>query len=263
MGLVERLRLEREGSTSVAHQFRISYKPRTKDIYVFFEGRDDSLLYMPEIKRRYKKGSVTSIICNGKQGVIDAYTDVKGIVNNTRRIWFFVDKDLDDFLGRFGVKVPRSKSFYITHCYSIENEFVCNESISYIWEHVWGQDAGDERLQQLLDSFAIARNDYNKIMITLMSWVICQRLNSKRPLLNNINLKKYIAIDNDCRVSKKKKMYKGIDKSCGINERSSIWKSILPIYKKLKTKEPCEYIRGKYELWFFVIFINKFFKKFC
>ncbi|MBK9210335.1 MAG: hypothetical protein IPL71_19410 [Anaerolineales bacterium] len=58
----------------------------------------------------------------------------------------------------------------------------------------------------------------------------------------------------------KDKLQAYIEKVCSASTPSSFKKDIKALYKEISSSEPKQYTRGKFELWFFVKFINQLYE---
>jgi len=253
MGRVEYLKSQRTEDSAVYLQFILVYKRKGKDLYLFFEGRDDLDYFMPKVRRYSKRGTnLYPIECHGKSGVINAYNIVKTKVNNIRRTLFFVDKDFDDFLK---IELPRCKSIYSTKFYSIENYIVNNEMVSIIWAEHYFMEIQDKRLRDIQSMFDIGYREFQRHIKRLMAWAVCQRLRGRNFKFSDIKIDDIYTI-----ASGAKFICHCRNKVCYLQTATGLSPVTLgemrKCYELFQTSNPKGYIRGKYELWFLVKFFS-------
>lgn len=256
MNRTDFLRQQRTTSHTILHRFVLLYRKKAKDIYVFFEGNDDCSYYMPELRRR--RGNISNIYhfnCNGKSNVIDVYKKVIKKVNNINRTLFFIDKDIDDIAG---VKNPSAKNIYTTDYYSIENYLVTDDVFRAIWTDIFHlSDTGDIRFSKYLLKFRSCHKKFNIAIKQVMGWVIHERKNNNRLILQNLNMDKVVSFTQRFEVRRKKNGLKYFAGNCGLHYSAQKAKDVKKVIQGLNKLKPKKYIRGKFEMWFFVKFINK------
>jgi hypothetical protein len=257
MDQVAYLRSQRARLVAVWQQFLLVYKHDTKDVYAFFEGRDDKLVYLPELRRRHiDKGTVFGIICDGKDGVISAYQRVRKQVTNKRRILFFVDKDIDDLLGGHGKRIPKSKSFYVTEHYSLENSLATENMFLAIWSYLWMLDETDSRLIDARYNLRIALGKFWAMTRPVMAWVIVHRTRGSSVNLNNLTINHFVTLDGNCELRKSRNRVSTFDRLCQVTTSTNMWRSVRAVTRQLLALPPKSYIRGKLELAFFVRWLS-------
>ncbi|NKC13857.1 MAG: DUF4435 domain-containing protein [Gammaproteobacteria bacterium] len=255
MSFLDYLREQKSSPVSVRHQFTLAYKAGTKDIYVFFEGDDDRAFFMPEIRRRVGSlGDIHDFSCGGKRGVLEAFEHVSVRIDNIRRALFFLDKDLDDFLD---VDTPDSESIFITQCYSIENLWVTEAELRRVWAEFFRLSSRDERLDMACHEFKRAYQRFVAIALTMMAWVIAERRAARPVRLNDANLARVVSVDEDLAVRKVNGGLREFRRVCGSNGGQSGWRVVRKVRTEIEKVPAKTVIRGKYELWFFVRFLNR------
>lgn len=264
MSYVDHLRERARIPNATYLKFITQFTDKSKDIYVFFEGNDDAPYYLPEVRRQYHtnfSGVIYSYKCNGKDNLNNVFKKVNARIKGKqiRRTLFIVDKDLDDILEIR--PITKSNSYYITDNYSFENNLVNKQMIRSIWVDNLHLDDYDSRLLVYIEDFDLYMKNVNNIMSLIMSWVIFNRKNGNRPLLSNIKFEKIFKINNDFSITKKIKVLEQLNKAANIENNNKIWNDIKKIRIELrKIKEPKNYIRGKFELWFFVAYLKNIYK---
>jgi hypothetical protein len=99
-------------------------------------------------------------------------------------------------------------------------------------------------------------------LLPITAWVIHLRREGQWPTLNNVNLSDIFSFNEELILEKKNEI-KQVDeisiweKMCNVNTPAGCQSAIELVSKDLSALEPKMYIRGKFELWFFVKFIVK------
>ena len=199
MSLIDDLRQSRSSRVSVLHEFWTQYDPGQKRVHVFFEGHDDLAFYRPFIEQQMAVGGrLVPYRCGGKRGVYEAFDGITQRNPAIRGVLFFVDKDVDDILGKPWPTDPR---IFVTDVYSIENYLVSRDSfIRFCQEAVRLGDVGFQLHSPLLDRFDEQLSRFQRLIIPLMAWVVTMRREGQRPILTNINLGEFFEIDVECSV---------------------------------------------------------------
>ena len=100
---------------------------------------------------------------------------------------------------------------------------------------------------------------FYRYLLPIMSWVIYLKKQGYQVNLNNLQIDKLFQLNDNLRICKKqqKNYLKFLEKHCGVDTSQKCWIQIKKTVEYLKQYDAKSYIRGKYELWFFVTFINK------
>ena len=265
MSLVDDLRQQRQKPQAIWLQFITAYENERYTLYIFFEGKTDGAYYLPELRRRRKQREIIQFICDGKDGVIEAYNDkrISKKIINWKNVLFFVDRDLDELLNIS--KIPQSSSFFVTDYYSIENYLVNNEILEMFWNDFYKLPS-NENLNLVLQNFQNSYRIFVKLIRPMMAWVITQKKkeqelaiiqNRKTKGLNfkNVKLNKVFELDPDLKLLKRKNGWDDFKKSCSFNYQLN-FTDFKQELKKLNNLEPKKYIRGKFELWYMVSFLT-------
>ncbi len=243
--------------------FRYAYLPGSKDIYVFFEGKDDLSFYLPFLRRYWdQKGAIKEFYCNGKDEVIAIIPKVKQSLDNKWRGLFFLDKDLEDYCtapresGDFDYKADGF--VYITEVYSIENFLVSSSTLSIIWTDLFKLLSSDPRLEEIKKAFSYSYDTFCEAMKSIMAWVIHLRRSGHKVNLSGVNEKKLIQMDQDCKCTFANDWANHILAASNLQDRVTYDKDAQKkVEDEIRSDPPKNYIRGKFELWFFVEFLKK------
>jgi predicted DNA-binding protein (MmcQ/YjbR family) len=274
MGLLENLK-ELGPEASVYQEFLLNNKPKNRTIHAFFEGNDDLSFYHNFIEQiilndiAQNQYSYNQYSCGNKSCVYKLHQKVSSRTNSNSRALFFVDKDLSNFLNEVYFC---DNSIYVTNYYSIENFVVTEHMLQRIWKEIFHINSLD--LDFLLKSTDLSYNlvanqftqelkKFHYWMISIIAWIIYTRKKGQKPNLNNINLSKIFYISSDLKISRKvpethPSTLKYLEQVSGVSISKGAWLEILAEARKLREElQPKTYIRGKYELWFLVQFLDQ------
>lgn len=254
--MVDMLAVHKQALTSVSaeyHEFLSRYDLKKNRVYSFVEGKTDYSYYNHAIQSVFPEGWTFDLWHAGnKDKVTKLFKKFDWKRFSRNRIYFFVDRDLADFLGE---KHPRSSNFYVTDNYSIENDIVnrasCKRILLEIFEfHVLPKD----ELDCILDLFEKQLAVFSKHIAEIMAWVLLWRRGGNKPCLNDIKMNHLFAFD-------KGKVIKRANPNGHRSVTSYLVNQVkMPVrglakrrnrnLKKLLKEEPKKYLRGKYEFWF-------------
>lgn len=260
MSRVQFLRSKRNILQAVVHRFLLKYRSGTKDIYLFFEGKDDPSFYLPEIRKRsLSYGEVHTFQCEGKSIVLAAHSKISNRIDNKHRCLFFIDKDLDNYLG---LKKPRHKNIFVTEPYSVENYICSDETLHILWTDLLHLPESDPRLKTMMVKFAHSYETYIKAVRPIMAWILKHRENypNDRNKLNlsNVNFSQMIEIDPiTCRIRRKKGTYHQIIAATNMQANPISIAEIKEKSRMLNPEYSKDWGRGKFEAGWFASFIDK------
>lgn len=251
MDFVDELRRAREARPAVWIQFTTVYRPGDQNRYFFFEGKDDCAYYLPELRRRFcDKGDPHWFVCAGKTKLIELVARVLREVDQPCRALFFVDKDHDDLTG---VRTPVPPEVFETKWYSIENYLVEASSLLAIWSDLLALPASDRRWPLVREKFEAEHRRFCRLMLGPSAWVIAVRRLGIRPNLNNVDMRRLAHVDGKTLAvrSRRKRLFY-LEESTGVPAGSVRWTELRKGARELVALHPKAYVRGKWELWFFV-----------
>jgi hypothetical protein len=257
MSFLDELRETRETASSAYHLFLLDYSKDPKAVYVFLEGRDDSSFYTAFL-RKFASDFVALHIyrCGNKMGVYEAYDKVSRRSTHSGITLFFVDKDLSDILAEDYTRAP---DIYVTDYYSVENYVVSENMLWRVWEDFYYVKEARVDFRIVAKKFREELTNFYDFIRPIMVWIVYCRRNGVSPTLNNINLSSICIVDEDCAV----KSLEGLDlineleQRCRVNTPEGYATACEKISSELLVLESKMYVRGKFELWFFVKFLER------
>jgi Protein of unknown function (DUF4435) len=261
MDYVETLREERGKAHSIFHSLLLVLnKTAQSTVFLFFEGEDDPSFYLSHIRAHAFANEYSSHICFGRDEVFKVRELIERDERLVGRSWFFVDKDHSDIMSS---SITPNDVFQTT-VYSIENYVVCEQVFFAYWTEVLHLDSSDPRRDVYWEAFAATYPQFERRARTLMALVLLGRgVNAHPPRklnLNNANLDLVFNINfesTSCRYrpgAAKQFVLSTNVSDCPTHVRRIDLKSILQIHVKHRTTKAI--LRGKYELWFFIKFLQ-------
>lgn len=117
------------------HDFLLIYRQDARCLYGFVEGKDDPVFYRHLIENQLPEAwSIKLIPTGSKQKVLQAFQSMDWNNFCKKRVCFFIDRDLQDFLG---TPQQEETNIYITDGYSIENSVLQYRVLSNVLSDVY------------------------------------------------------------------------------------------------------------------------------
>jgi hypothetical protein len=246
----------RRSPISVFHNFRLSYYgSRGDDVFLFFEGLDDKLFYIPAILKWREMEEIECFVCDGKKNVLAVRDMVREELGGLERTAFFIDRDFDTFVG--AMEDAEGGGLYITDSYSFENLLVGQEAIRALWglHTPYGRDDG--RLVELLASFDRAHATFVRVMRSVTAWCLDLRQRGGDVKLGDARLAELVRFEDRTHLRKLPGGFDSFRESCGVVREQIQPASIKGWIERLRGVEPKLWLRGKFELWFFAEWLKK------
>ncbi len=264
MDLVDKMREEATSGHVAYTEFILKLKKRPNCLFCFFEGKDDSKYYGIRIESITKK-EFEAIDCGGKENVIAA----ERLISSKKEyknisLSYFIDQDYDEHI--------KFKNIYCLPSYSIENQYSNRIAFQKILKQEFSLKEDDEDFQKAYDLFESRQSDYHNKTCLVNAWLACQ--NDKR---TNLGVKTHLQIDATIGNFFSSIINQDLQLSIDLSEINTLDKiqSFFPnapiitkneLNKKLdefkvKNKELSN--RGKFELRFFVNFLERLKSEIC
>lgn len=254
------LDLLRQSKTSKATAFFLfltAYLKTENHIHVFFEGNDDASFYLNFIQRFIKESDGLEVYkCGTKKAVYDTYDLVMQRAKSDAKVLFFVDKDFSDILNEQWLE---ASNIFVTEHYSIENYLVDEQVLVRVWHDLLHSPFDREELGTIIQLFNDKLAEFHIFMLPITAFILASKQSGNRPNLGNIKVSQLCTIDDDYRLSCKSlgDSFSMLTVRCGVVTQNEFQADGHPIVTALNAIEPKKYIRGKFELEFFVAFVNR------
>ncbi|WPY97639.1 DUF4435 domain-containing protein [Christiangramia sp. OXR-203] len=254
-------KLKEAGDSSQTLFLRLlqEYKLSEKSLHLFIEGNDDPAFYTNYISNLAGNNfQIYFYNSKNKSGVYSNYNQISWKSYNKNRVLFFVDKDYSDILK---LRYPIDQNIFVTKYYSIENYLVNDQIVRRILTdlvHITDPSI----INNIIKKFHQEHKSFCEYMVLLSAWIIYHRKNGTNINLGNISLSHIFQFNAKLEIVKLnspqgKKLLDYLDEKTGNPDSSGSWKSVRKIYSSLlKINEDKIHLRGKFEIWFLVAFIN-------
>lgn len=233
---------------AILHEFRIQYYSDDLSVHLFFEGPEDRVYYMPSIRRRCRVVA-HCYDCAGKRNLRRLRPDVYRIASDISRCLFFVDRDHDDFTN---TQIEKDTQTYITDFYSIESSLATRETVEILLADIIGLAKTQSQFKMSLQAFDISRRTFFIALRPIMAWVIAGRIDRQELNLNNVDLSKVVIRNHSGHFKRRREGFAYFTKQVG----ASSYRPKRDLYRRvMHMMHECDmrlWMRGKYELWFFV-----------
>ncbi|WP_343684557.1 DUF4435 domain-containing protein [Asticcacaulis sp.] len=177
------------------HNFLLKYKPNKKFVYAIVEGVEDPIFYKYIIQKLIPETwDVIFITSGSKYKSIDAHRIFNWETLDKRRICFFLDTDLDKYLGK-NQKIETN--FYYTDGYSIENSIVSSCLFLNFIEDIYGCGELDEpQREEIIEYFETGLSEFKNIMSGVMAYFAWATRNNVKCRWSRVNVSNIFKIEN-------------------------------------------------------------------
>jgi len=255
MSFADLLRQSRSTPTAVFHQFLTNYDPSEPRVYAFVEGDADRAFYRAFIDRFLGERRLFIYNCEGKANVFEAYTRVTQRHPHCRNVFFFVDKDVDELVGKNWQADPR---IFTTEVYSVENYLTNFGAVDrYLADFVKLRRVSLD-IERVTTLFASQLGDFHQTIRPLMCWIIAARRSGESVVLSSLKLEKLFSYDG----TRIKRIRRGspleyLYKVTQTTASPQLWRQARRVCRELGQRDPKQYVRGKFEAWFLLEFVKR------
>lgn len=251
---VATLRSARDSRAAVLHEFWTLYDPSKPRVHAFFEGHDDVSFFSHHIEKRLPSAMrLKTYRCNSKSRVFEAFDGIMRAIPDAKLTLFFVDKDLDDVLGRAWPTDPR---IFVTECYSIENYYVNETVLLRIYRDSIKLTGCSFDEGVIAAHFEAEHARFQRKLLCVMAWILVARRLGMAPNLGNLTTDHFCVLRPDGLITSKRGRVEALEKHTGVRlGKGSLWR-LRDALRELARSEPKRVIRGKFEMWFLVAFFN-------
>lgn len=258
MEFLKYLKSAAKSNTSVRTKFLQQYNENDNAIHVFYEGNDDPSFYSNYFEQK-KKVKIFYYQAENKKGIYEIHSKINWTAYKKNRSLFFADKDFSDILME---KYVNDTNIFVTKYYSIENYLVCKPIFNRILRDILHID--DEKF--IKSCYKLFEKNLKLFTIQvqpIIAWIIYHRSINSSLQLNNFKISDIFYFDENLNIIRNRTckgysvqgylLYK-----TKLTHTNQCWKGILKYYREIQKIHPHKsYLRGKYEIWFMVAYINK------
>lgn len=261
MGTADILRLERKGKTVPLSRFYSEFKKdSSKVFYGFVEGKDDPSYYRTAIKQKIDRDcSIILYPSDGKEVVKYVYEEIRNRNYPIEKIVYFMDRDLSCIIN--DTNIINDPYVYITDNYSIENDFLNEDTLVSVLQDILGFCATPtEELSTIKKLYNQQLNDFDNKMLPIMANIIVWKKNNIKPAnYNQLKIKQLFNVTNGIltQIGTEddiiRKLYKDSQVDYSMYDKSKMETVISEVKKKSLVHQ---IVRGKYFATFFILFCN-------
>jgi hypothetical protein len=248
-----------EGVDATYHEFLLRYKASARTVYAIVEGKEDPMFYRGLIEGCLPTEWKVELVPAGRrENVTRAVSAFDWTRFSRRRVCFFVDRDLSDFLPGLNVQ---AENVYVTDNYSIENDLVTPAVFMRLLEEAMNVTGlRPKETEDLLEKFRIADAQFREAMVPVMAQAILWRRNGQRPCLDQIRPRDILDVTDGSVSPKRECCARTVllaRVAASVDLTVSCESDVAQVEREFRQKRGVErFIRGKYLLWFLVEFAH-------
>lgn len=238
-----------ESSIAVVHEFRLSWSPNSTALHLFFEGDDDPIFIMPEIRRLTSAAVCQVYVCNGKKIVREARDQIQSFGLEYFDCLFFVDRDYDDFTES---QVASCDRLYITSSYSIENYVASKTFLEILIDDFVNISRSEPFYRIIIEQYEQLESEFVARIKTLCAWIIAARCDGLVVNLANIqNLNKVFEVST-AGVCRSPRGFDEFRRKVAKPSVAPALRKVVALHRSLdECASPDVWLRGKFKFWFF------------
>lgn len=258
MSMIELHQQALDSSCPAYHSFLLRYKPTSRTVYGFVEGKEDPAFYRGFIEHSLPQDWEVELIPAGCKGnVLNLHKGFDWQRYNRHRICFYVDRDLSDFLQEHQ---DASDNLFVTEGYSVETSILTPSTAKRVLTEALNLQLIPEEEEAIENMFNASLSSFTKIMLPIMASIIDWKRQNLRVSLDNIRPQDIFVFQHGMLRTKESMQ----DEDARIGYAAQVVNQSLPsaqtrreIVIELEGLEcPRNVIRGKYLRWMFVEFCS-------
>lgn len=253
-------RQARESVLVIVHEFLACFRRGGCAVYAFFEGKQDASFYMNAFQNTVPaEWEIRRWACGSKERVYEVHARLDWNRYPKDAVLFFVDRDLSEYLGEPYNPAP---NVYVTDGYSIENDCVTQGVCLRLLQEICGlAELAPQEVDDILRVFEEELHRFHAEVTPIIGWYVCCRRKLLRPCMDNIRMKDVFGVTRarltvrtpeDC-----ESLTEYCEQICKVTLDGNGRNDVEAESQRLASSGPPKtYIRGKYEIWFLVEFVN-------
>ncbi len=176
-----------DGAETIYHEFLLWYKRGKREVYAIVEGDEDPIFYRGVVENILPDGwNVRTIAAGRKDKVLGTLASMDWSRFSTKRICFFVDRDLSTFLG--GQVASEHGNLYVTDKYSLENEIANESTLLRALREIMGvANISPDEEEVICEAYRQSFIDFSEAFSVVMAQIVSWMRAKKSPCLKNID----------------------------------------------------------------------------
>ena len=262
------MRESRQSSATAYDEFIRQQKPAT--LHIFVEGIDDLSIYEKPVSDRWylfnkSEDTICTYKCGSKQQVYEVYRKINNRQDNpdffeTLILIYFVDRDLSDVLEQDYIVAD---NIFVTDYYSIESYLTSLNMLRIVLTQIINFHYKDKPdIDKLKSVFSIEHNRFYEYIKPIMLYGIYhKKFKTKNFDFDDIDLNKIFQFEDLelkwCdNLEEFSNLITKLDQLTKIETPKNFLGDISAIQEKISLIDPLSYVRGKFNMWFFLKIIR-------
>lgn len=178
MYFLEKLEEYAKSTAPIYMDFLHRYDPKKKQVFAFYEGKEDSCFYSFVLKKFIDKDcALEEIVAGCKNNVIKLQKNFDWKVLDKKQIIFFIDRDLSYWLDE---NICYDENVFVTKGYSVENYVVNSEGFrAWLTRYEGFSIATKKEIEAMVAEYTIVIEKFKKKIMSIMAKaVVAKRHNS-------------------------------------------------------------------------------------
>jgi hypothetical protein len=227
-------------------------------LHAFVEGHDDCVFYVGFLDARIAAATDLFMYECGKKDEVYRAFDLVAKDPRDAETLFFVDKDLSDLLGE---TYRASPEIFVTTWYSVENYLVTRDLLKRAIRDLIRINGIVVDTDSILDHFENQLERFHGMMRVPTAWALYHLEAGRRPIINNINLSYLLTFNEDGELVKQsvgraRRRLAYLDRTCDVSTPTGSSPRIREISRTLEALPSKQWLRGKFEAWFFIKYLE-------
>ena len=199
MSFLDVLNESSESTAPVYHDFLRRFDPKIKQVFVFYEGDEDSSFYKQFLQKHIPDDfELEEIIAGCKNNVLKIHNEFDWDQYSKSQIIFIVDRDLSYWLSEPAIT---EENIFVTDEYSVEN-YVVNKDTFKTWLTSFQgfARATKDEVTEMVNCFSRLLPVFKDSMIPIMAAAIVGKRKDRTITLSDLKIKSVLQfyIDQDC-----------------------------------------------------------------
>ncbi|MEL7707644.1 DUF4435 domain-containing protein [Citromicrobium bathyomarinum] len=173
-----------QSAVAVLHDFNLVWRDGDPVVHVFFEGADDPVFLMPEVRRTAADMRCIPYVCGGKGAVRKVRDRIQELGAPYADCMFCVDRDFDDLLK---CQIDQCARTYITDDYAIENYVANANFLRLILDDLINVGVAEPAYSAIIERYEDLEQQFISRSIMLHAWILAARAEGLKVNLSNLN----------------------------------------------------------------------------
>jgi hypothetical protein len=234
-------------------KFLQKYRFDDDSVHYVFEGFEDQSFYFNHLAPFSKQ--YNSYVSLGKSNSLDLYKKIDWSKYDKHRVLIFIDKDYSNILGE---TCSVDHNIYETTYYSIENylaePLILERLINEVY-HFYDKKV----ISEIVGNYDLQLKQFKEKIKAVVCWILIARSSKLKANLNGIDLGKLYLIDSSLKFQSLPVDKLAYLEKCTQVSTPKVGLAVFKSWHSLINKQSShkDYLRGKFELWFFITYFHK------